>query len=249
MRSLRQAARIFALLTLGSLATAAHAQNDQMARLHAAMMSPERPAADKEKDAARKPAEVVEFLGVKDGMTALDIFAFGGYYTRILSAAVGPSGKVYSQNPPFLTSREGFMDSEKALMDELGNVEPIHGDIAGIDGTVDVALTNQNLHDVYNNGGEAGALPLLKSVYTALKPGGVFGVIDHQGMPGNDDLNKQNHRMDAAVAKDLLVKAGFTIEAESDLLHNPADDHMHRTMDESLHGNSDRFLIKARKPN
>lgn len=248
MRLLSPAARILALLMFAGLATAASAQ-DQMARLHAALMSPERPAADKEKDAARKPAEVVEFLGIEDGDTALDIIAFGGWYTRVLSAAVGPTGKVYSQNPEFFLNREGFMDAEKALVEELGNVEPLHGDIQGIDGQVDVALTNQNLHDIYNNGGEAGALGLLESVYTALKPGGVFGVIDHQGAADNDELNKQNHRMEASVAKDLLQKAGFTIEAESDLLHNPADDHMHRTMDESLHGNSDRFLIKARKPN
>jgi predicted methyltransferase len=235
------------LLALGGLAAVAQAQN-QMARLHAAMMSPDRPQADKDKDAARKPMEVMEALGVKDGMTALDVFAFGGYYTRMLSAAVGPTGKVYSQNPPFLTSREGFADQEKALLDSLGNAMPLHGDIMGIDGKVDVAITNQNLHDIYNNGGEAGALPLLRSIYAALKPGGVLGVIDHQGTKDNADLNKQNHRMDGAVAKDLLVKAGFTIEAEPAILHNSADDHMHRTMDESLHGASDRFFIVARKP-
>jgi predicted methyltransferase len=248
MRTFKQASWALVLFTVGGLTTTLHAQTNQMARLHAALMSPERPEADKAKDAARKPAEVVEALGIKDGMTALDIFAFGGWYTRVLSAAVGPTGKVYSQNPAFLVNRPGFMDQESELVESLGNVEPLHGDIAGIDGKIDVALTNQNLHDVYNNGGEEGALALLKSVYTALKPGGVFGVIDHQGMPGNNDLNKQNHRMDVAVAKDLLVKAGFTIEAESSLLHNPADDHMHGTMDESLHGNSDRFFLKARKP-
>jgi len=248
MKLPKRASWTIVLFTLGGLASVAHAQTDQMARLHAALMSPDRPAADKEKDAARKPAEVVELLGIKDGMTALDVFAFGGWYTRVLSAAVGPTGKVYSQNPPFLLNQEGFMDAEKALVDALGNVEPLHGDITGIDGQVDVALTNQNLHDVYNNGGEAGALALLRSIYAALKPGGVLGVIDHQGMPGNADLNKQNHRMDGAVAKDLLTKAGFTIQAESDILHNPADDHMHRTMDESLHGSSDRFFIIARKP-
>jgi predicted methyltransferase len=247
MKSARTASWTLALLALGGLASVAQAQN-QMARIHTAMMSPDRPAADKEKDAARKPAEVVEALGVKDGMTALDVFAFGGYYTRILSAAVGPTGKVYSQNPPFLVNREGFMDQEKTLLDSLGNAMPLHGDITGIDGQVDVALTNQNLHDVYNNGGEAGALPLLKSIYTALKPGGVLGVIDHQGTKDNADLNKQNHRMDSAAAKDLLVKAGFTIASEPMILHNPADDHMHRTMDESLHGVSDRFFIIARKP-
>jgi len=249
MRLLKQASWTLVLIALGGLTTPLLAQTDQMARLHAALMSPDRPAVDKERDAARKPAEVVEQLGIKDGMTALDIFAFGGWYTRVLSAAVGPTGKVYSQNPPFMVNREGFMDSEELLVEELGNVVPLHGDITGINGQVDVAVTNQNLHDVYNNGGEEGALALLESVYAALKPGGVFGVIDHQGMPGNAALNKQNHRMDAADAKNLLVKAGFRIQAESDLLRNPADDHMHGTRDESLHGASDRFFIIARKPN
>ena len=248
MRSAKHFSWTVALLAIGSIATVAYAQSGQMARIHAAMMSPDRPQGDKDKDEARKPAQVIEMLGVKDGMTALDVFAFGGYYTRLLSAAVGPSGKVYSQNPDFLVSRPKFMDDERALQEQLGNMMPIHGDIKGIDGQVDVALTNQNLHDVYNNGGSPAAVGLLGSIYKALKPGGVLGVIDHQGMRDNDDLNKQNHRMDVGAAEDALKQAGFTIVSTSDLLHNPADDHMHRTMDESLHGNSDRFFIIAKKP-
>jgi predicted methyltransferase len=233
----------------GVLAGVADAQSDQIARLRAALAAPERSAEDKERDAARKPVEVVEFLGIEDGMTALDIFAAGGWYTEVLSAAVGPTGKVYSQNPPFFLSRPGFAEAETERNERLGNVEPIHGEVAdaGIQAQVDVAITNQNLHDMYNRGGEAAAMPMIQGVYDALKPGGVFAVMDHVGIAGQP--NADLHRMEVAAARDLLVKAGFTIEAESDLLANPADDHTRGPGDDSLGGNSDRFLIKARKPN
>ena len=223
------------------------AQDVQIERLRAALASPERSAENKARDAARKPVEVIQFLGVEDGMTALDIWAVGGWYTEVLSAAVGPTGKVYAQNPAFFTGREGFIDAESARNERLGNVAPIHGDIAGIDGQVDVAITNNNLHDMYNRGGEAAAMPMIQGVYAALKPGGVFGVMDHVGLAGQD--NAQLHRMDIEAARAMLVKAGFTIEAESQLLRNPADDHTRGMNDASLDGNSDRFLIKARKPN
>jgi predicted methyltransferase len=248
MTTRRHSAWIFAAVALAALVVGnAQAQNEQMARLRAALASPERSAENKARDAARKPIEVIQFLGVEDGMTVLDVFAVGGWYTEVLSAAVGPTGKVYSQNPAFFTSREGFVDQESARNERLGNVAPIHGDVAGIDGQIDVAITNNNLHDIYNRGGEEAALPWLTSVYNALKPGGVFGVMDHVGVAGQD--NAQLHRMDLSAARAVLVKAGFAIEAESDLLRNPADDHTRGPTDGSLNGNSDRFLIKARRPN
>jgi predicted methyltransferase len=233
----------------GVLGGVADAQDNQIARLRAALAAPERSADNKERDAARKPVEVVEFLGIEDGMTVLDIFAAGGWYTEVLSAAVGPTGKVYSQNPPFFLSRPGFAEAETERNERLGNIEPIHGEVAdaGIAGQVDVAITNNNLHDMYNSGGEAAAMAMIQGVYDALKPGGVFGVMDHVGIAG--EPNADLHRMEVAAARDLLVKAGFTIEAESDLLANPADDHTRGPGDDSLGGNSDRFLIKARKPN
>jgi len=250
MRIHKQPPWIAGLFMLGGvLCGVADAQDDQIARLSAALAAPERSAENKERDAARKPVEVIEFLGIEGGMTALDIFAVGGWYTEVLSAAVGPTGKVYSQNPPFFLSRPGFVEAETERNERLGNVEPIHGEVAdaGIDGQVDVAITNQNLHDMYNRGGEAAAMPMIQGVYDALKPGGVFGVMDHVGIAGQP--NADLHRMEVAAARDLLVKAGFTIEAESDLLANPADDHTRGPGDDSLGGNSDRFLIKARKPN
>jgi len=219
---------------------------DQEERLRAHMDAPDRSEGDRQRDQVRRPIEVMEFLGVEDGMTALDVIAAGGWYTGILSAAVGPDGHVYSQNPAFFLSREGFVGQEAERHAALGNVEALHGDIAGIDGLVDIAISNQNIHDMYNMGGEGAAMPLLESVYAALKPGGVFGLMDHRGVAGQP--NGELHRMDVDVARDLLIQAGFDVEAESNLLANPGDDHTKGPGDESLNGRSDRFVLKARKP-
>jgi len=232
----------------GALATVANAQDEQVARMRTALASPDRPAADKERDAVRKPVETIQFLGIKSGQTVIDVIAVGGWFTEVLSAAVGSSGKVYGQNPTFFTTRQGFEEGEKTRNDRLKNVTPIHGEIgdAKINGTVDAALTALNMHDIYGQGGEAAAVALAKSVYDALKPGGVFGVIDHVGVAGQD--NKAFHRIELQQAKDVLTKAGFKIEAESDILKNPADDHTKRVFDPAVARHTDQFLIRARKP-
>lgn len=246
---MRIAKRFWLLLPVLAVATGtidvARAQS-QVERLRAHMDAPDRSADDRQRDIARRPIEVMQFLGVEDGMTALDVIAAAGWYTGILSAAVGPTGKVYSQNPAFFANREGFVEEEAQRHAALGNVEAMHGDVAGVDGQIDVAISNQNLHDIYNMGGEAAALQLLQSIYAALKPGGVFGLMDHRGVDGQP--NRELHRMDVDVARDLLLQAGFAVEAESMLLANAADDHTKGPGDESLNGRSDRFLLKARKP-
>jgi predicted methyltransferase len=233
----------------GALTSIANAQDEQATRMKAALASPDRPAADKERDAARKPIETVQFVGIKSGQTVLEVIAVGGWFTEVLSAAVGPSGKVLAQNPMFFTTRPGFAEAEKARDDRLKNVTPIHGDIpdAKINGTPDAALTALNLHDIYTGpGGEAAAVALCKGVFDALKPGAPFGVIDHVGVAGQD--NAKLHRIQIQQARDVLTKAGFKIEAESDLLKNPADDHTKAVFDQSLGRHTDQFLIRARKP-
>ncbi len=238
----------FALCVLGlAVGTQAQAQDEQLARMRAALASPDRPAEDKARDAVRKPIETVQFLGIKTGQTVIDVVAAGGWFTEVLSAAVGPSGKVLAQNPDFFANREGFAAAEKARHDRLGNVMAVHGELAAnnIVGQADAAITALNLHDMYGMGGEDGAVAFLKPVYDALKPGGVFGVIDHAGIAGQD--NKAFHRMEVQHARDALVKAGFTIEAESNILANPEDDHTKPVRDMARH--TDQFLIRARKPN
>ena len=111
---------------------------------------------------------------------------------------------------------------------------------------MDAAMTALNLHDMYNGGGEAAAMPLIAGAFDALRSGGVLGVIDHRGIAGQP--NSDSHRMEESAAAALLEKAGFVVEASSDILANPGDDHTRGAGDPSLGRNSDRFLIRARKP-
>jgi predicted methyltransferase len=233
----------------GALAQVAHAQDEQATRMKTALASPDRSKENKDRDAVRKPIETIQFLGIKTGQTVMDMVAAGGWFTEVLSAAVGPSGKVYTQNPDFFTGQPGFADREAALVKRLGNVTPVHGNPpADLNGKVDAAITALNLHDLYNGqNGEATAAAFVKSAYDALKPGGVFGVIDHVGVAGQN--NAQFHRMQVQQARDVLTKAGFKVEAESDILKNPADDHTKGVRDPSVSRHTDQFLIRARKPN
>jgi predicted methyltransferase len=240
---------IMALAFAAVLAHYAQAQDEQVTRMRAALAAPQRPAENKARDADRKPIETVQFFGIKTGQTVVDMIAVGGWFTEVLSAAVGPSGKVYSQNPPFLVQA----DPEKALLARLGNAEAVHVPLneAGLAGKLDAAVTAQNLHDVYNGfggqpGGEPAAVDFLKAIYGALKPGGVLGVIDHVGVAGKD--NAMLHRIQLQQARDAITKAGFTIEAESTILANPADDHTKGVFDPAIRGKTDQFMIRARKP-
>jgi predicted methyltransferase len=238
-----------ALVAFAGLTQVAHAQDEQTTRMRAALASPERSAENKARDEGRKPIETVKFFGIKTGDTVVDMIAVGGWFTVVLSAAVGPTGHVYSQNPPFVPES----DAEKAQLKRLGNAEALRVTFAqaGLVNKVDAVVTAMNLHDIYNGfqdqpKGEPAAVELLKAIYSALKPGGTLGLIDHVGVEGQD--NAKLHRMLPQQARDAITKAGFTIEAESKLLANSSDDHTKGVFDPAVRGHTDQFVIRARKP-
>jgi predicted methyltransferase len=213
----------------------------------------ERSDEDKARDVHRKPTEVLEFLGLKPGDTVVDVWAAGGWYTEVLSNAVGDDGHVYSQNPPrVLKFRDGVHDkvlTARLADGRLGNVErtdvPLaSGAIAA--NSINFAITALNFHDVYNKSGAEAAVEFMASVYAVLKPGGVFGVIDHAGNADVD--NTDIHRIDPELAKAAATEAGFIVEAESDLLSHPDDDHTKMVFDPTLRGETDRFILRLRKP-
>jgi predicted methyltransferase len=215
--------------------------------------APGRSDEDKARDIQRKPDQVLTFLGLRSGDTALDVWASGGWYTEVLSVAVGPDGKVYSQNSPaVLQFRDGVYD--KALMERLaGNrlenvvrLDEALGDTSLAPGSVDFALTALNFHDIYNRHGAEAATALLKSILDVLKPGGTLGVIDHVGVADAD--NTSLHRIDPQLARTTATNAGFIIEAESDILAHPEDDHSRIVFDPTLRGGTDRFILRLRKP-
>jgi len=217
------------------------------------LASPTRPEKDKERDAGTKPVEVIKVLGVKHGMTAIDLLASGGYWTEVLSYAVGKKGKVYAQNTKFLLEyRDGANNKEitdRLANNRLPNVQRLDRELTDLGlapGSVDFAITSLNYHDIYNSFGAAAALSFLNTAKTILKPGGVLAIIDHAGVAGAD--NTKLHRIEKSIVIAQAKEAGFTVEADSNLLANPADDHTLAVFDPSLRGHTDRFVLKLRKP-
>lgn len=221
-------------------------------RLRATLDGADRPAADKARDAGRKPAEVVALLGFGADMTLMDVIAAGGYYTDVLSVAVGADGLVYAQNPPeLLEFRDGLFDkalTERLQGDRLPNVvrwDRSLSDIGIEPDSLDGAITALNFHDVFNDDPEAAAA-MLDHLMSLLKPGGVLGIIDHHGDADAD--NAALHRIEKARVVEAVEAAGFEIAGDSDLLANPDDDRTHMVFDETIRGKTDRFLLKLVKP-
>ncbi len=238
----------FALTAVG-LATSACAQ-DATAAITAAVADPMRPAADTARDAERKPADVVEFAGVKPGDTVVELMPGGGYYTRILAKTVGPSGHVYSLVPTFFASRPGAMDKLNDLAKQYGNVTMVTADLDNftVPKPADVVWTTENYHD-FHNGPNANIAGLDKSAFNALKPGGIFYVEDHAAAPGaGTTVTSTLHRIDKAAAISEIEKAGFKLDAQSDLLANPADTHEKKVFDPAIRGHTDKFMLRFKKP-
>lgn len=203
-----------------------------------------RPDADKARDAVRKPAEIVAFAGVKPGDKVAEIAPGGGYYTRILSKAVGPEGKVYALMPAFFANRPGGLDAINALAEQYGNVEVVVIDYAATElpEPVDLVWTTENYHDLAN-----GDIATVNGwAFKALKPGGIYFVEDHAAPGTGTSATSTLHRIDPAAVKEQVGAAGFTLEAESDLLHNPNDPH--DVNPREVQPTSDKFALRFRKP-
>src|SRR5690606_26469063 len=151
-----------------------------------------RPDADKARDAVRKPAEIVAFAGIEPGDKVAEIAPGGGYYTRILSKAVGPQGKVYALMPAFFANRPGGLDAINALAEQYGNVEVVVIDYAATElpEPVDLVWTTENYHDLAN--GDIAAVN--GWVFKALKPGGIYFVEDHAAPGTGTSATSTLHR-------------------------------------------------------
>ncbi len=250
-RSNRVVSRV--AITLLPILVAALSTTATGAGLAERLASGPRSDADKARDAGRKPAEVVAFLGIEPGMTVIDLIAAGGWYTEVLSEAVGPKGRVYAQNPAYvLQFRDGANDralTARLAEDRLPNVVRLDEELDALSlepGSVDVAITALNFHDIYNGRGAEAASGFLATVMRLLEPGGVLGIIDHVGVANAD--NAALHRIEPEPVEKLAAAAGFVVQARSEVLANPADDHTAMVFDASVRGKTDRFVLKLRKP-
>ena len=234
------------LISMG--AVGARAETAAPAFAAAAVADPDRPAADRERDANRKPAETIAFAGVRPGMVVAELGPGRGYYTRILAKAVGPTGKVYALASKAQAARPGGLDALNALAAAYPNITVLTVDYTALvlPEKVNLIWTTENYHD-FHNGPTANIAAVDTAVYENLKPGGVFYVEDHSAAIGAGlEATSKWHRMDEALAKTELTAAGFKIEAESDLLRNPNDNRA-SSNSEAGHFVTDRFMLRLKK--
>lgn len=206
-------------------------------------------------DEGRKPAEILKFLGLQEGMWVSDPFGGNLYWAEITAPAVGPSGRVTIWEPKQFYDQKGY-DSFMAFKAKQPNVwmrvSPMES--PDMPGKYDFMLINLGYHDVYWESEKYGVVKMepdqwLKTVYDSLKPGAVVGVIDHIANPGDTRASVEKlHRIDPDVVKADFKRAGFKLEATSDLLRNPDDDHSLLVFDPKIRGKTDRFVFKFRKP-
>ncbi len=238
-----------ALATTVCIATARNAPADKVpAYVKAAIADPVR-SGDTKDDERRHGAEIAAFTGVKPGDKVLEIAPGGGYFTRIFSKVVGDKGHVYAVVPEPMRK---YANETAKLPETLGNVEVVFqpADALSAPQPVDIIFTSQNYHDYPDKFmGPTDPALLDKAAFAALKPGGVFIVIDHAATAGSGlDATETLHRIDPATVKQQVEAAGFKFVGESAVLRNPADDHSLIVFDKSIRGHTDQFAYKFRKP-
>jgi predicted methyltransferase len=241
-------------LLLAAPASAAMAQGP--ADVAAAVTAPGRPKDRVDLDEVRKPVEVLRFMGLERGDRVLDYFTGTGYYAEIMARAVGPRGHVVGWNSV------AFNERAKEALDGIRQRNPnfsYYGTpataIAFAPNSFDFALLHLVYHDAYWESAEY-KVPridpnsVVRAIWDAVKPGGTVAVIDHIAPPGDDTraIVEKYHRIDPAVVRADFERAGFVLEAQSDMLRNPADDHEKNVFDPSIRGKTDRFVYRFRKP-
>jgi predicted methyltransferase len=226
------------------------------ADIASALNDPRRPQSDRAMDASRKPLDVVAFAGVKPGDKVADFMPGNAYFTRIFSDVVGPKGKVYAVLSAGMERHckpEEFAGTHVVEHDlSYRNVKVSSLPVMrfATPEPVDVAFTAQNyhdLHDAMNDG--ADVVEVDRAVFRALKPGGVFVVVDHVAEAGSGIRDTETlHRIDPEAIKREAETAGFVFEAESQALRSPADDHHLLVFNPAIRGHTDQVILKFRKP-
>lgn len=210
-----------------------------------------RPEADTTRDALRHPADILAFTQVRTGQRIADIGPGGGYYTRLFSVAVGPEGRVFAIDRP-----NAAPDRPRAILavaPQYDNITVLQAGYQGwtVDEPLDAVFVSQIYHDWFYPQLSVDVTALNRAIFDALKPGGVYVIIDHAAVAGHTiDPNPQTdiHRIDQAQIIREVTAAGFVLEGESAVLRNPADNRSERVFEADIRGHTDQFVLRFRRP-
>ena len=228
------------------------------ASVRAAIDAPDRSDADRALDAGRKPDLTFAFFGIQPGMKVAEIGAGRGYTSELLARVVGKGGKVYAQNSPMILEKFANGPWSERLAQptlvSLGNVvradrefdDPFPPEAKDLDVVLDVLF----YHDTVWLGVDREKMN--RAVFAALKPGGVYGIVDHSGLAGSGVSGVQTvHRIEEKVVRDEVEHAGFRLVAEASFLRNAQDTRDWNDSPKAAgerRGTSDRFVLKFQKP-
>jgi len=250
-RLVRHGFALMAALVVGACAKAPSGPTPLDREQIAAVVSdPGRSDADRRNDERRKPEQMLAFIGVRPGTTALDLATGGGYTTELLARAIGPTGRVYGQSPS--AARAPALLAERSR--RAPNAAPIVAVLQPFEDPVPAALASGGLDLVtimfnYHDFGHLGVdrSRVNAAVYRALKPGGVYVVADHAGRPGTGISESGTlHRVEEALVRREVEAAGFRLVATGDFLRNPNDPRDRNEPDPPQP--KDEFVLKFVKP-
>ena len=242
------------MLLAATLSTAAFADNSIDAKVEAAVAAESRPQGDVDRDRNRRPLETLNFFGLKDDMTVIELMPGGGWYTRILAPVLAENGKLYvaigtGRAARTVLTEPGFEDVE--VLETNDNIRRPEGarlyvldefDFGVED--VDMVLTFRNVHNFAAEGRDV----MNREVFDVLKSGGLYGVVDHTRRHMERDDPENRRRIDPVLVIKEMLDIGFEFVGYTDL-HFRADDELEYEVGRrSVSGNTDRFTFLFRKP-
>jgi len=240
------------------LAAVSESQAPALSVYDAALANALRPEADRERDTGRKPADVLEFIGIAPGMTVLDMFTGGGWYSEVIAHVVGESGRVIAHSNEAYKKFVGDSLEERFGSGRVPQAEILMAENNHLlleSDSLDAVMLVLSFHDLYledaENGWELMDIPtFLAELKKALKPGGVVGIVDHSAAAGSPtETSDTLHRIDPALVIADMDAAGFVLDGQSDLLRNPDDNLSLIVFAPAISGKTDRFVMRFRKPN
>jgi len=250
MKKLLSLSLACALLSASALSTAAPIGD----KIKTAMASDIRSAAEVERDRNRRPVQTLEFFGLEDNMSVVELIPGGGWYTKLLAPALSENGEFYiaigaGRVKENMAGVAGF-EKMKVIAEDASSYREEGASSYSLKATtlgvsdVDMVLTFRN----YHNFGEQGRKKMNELAFDALRPGGIYGVVDHTARHMEPSNSSNRRRIDPVLAIKEIQEAGFVLVDYSNLHYKEDDELEYEVGARSVSGNTDRWTMKFMKP-